>query len=113
LKGHLKQNWDREELAMHGTLSEANLNARHEDRAPAQFRHSPQGFQIWMGASLIDARTLPVALLLISLARPIDVSQEAYFEGEWSERTQRYQRTHIRKHCRFRVFRAKDESALT
>ena len=72
---------------MHLTLSEANLNARHEDRAPAQFRHSPQGFQIWMGASLIDARTLPVALLLISLARPIDVSQEAYFEGEWSERT--------------------------
>ena len=66
-----------------------------------------------MGASLIDARTLPVALLLISLARPIDVSQEAYFEGEWSERTQRYQRTHIRKHGRFRVFRAKDESALT
>ena len=37
----------------------------------------------------------------------------SYFEGEWSERTQRYQRTHIRKHCRFRVFRAKDESALT
>jgi hypothetical protein len=66
-----------------------------------------------MGASLIDAWTLPVALLLISLARPIDVSQKAYFEGEWSERTQRYQCTHIPKHCRFRIFRAKDESALT
>jgi Domain of unknown function (DUF4158) len=40
------------------------------------------------------------------------VPQEAYFEGEWSERTQRYQRALIREHCGFRAFRVQDESSL-
>ena len=34
---------------------------------------------------------------------------EAYFEEEWSERTQRHQRAEIREHCGFRTFHAEDE----
>jgi transposase len=37
------------------------------------------------------------------------VPAQAYTEGEWSERTQRYQRAQIRQHCGFRVFRVEDE----
>jgi hypothetical protein len=30
-------------------------------------------------------------------------------DGDWSERTQRYQRAQIREHCAFRVFHVQDE----
>ena len=46
------------------------------------------------------------------LASQIGVPPEAYFDGEWSERTQRHQRAQIRKHFGFRPFRARDESVL-
>jgi hypothetical protein len=64
-----------------------------------------------LAASSIVAKTLLVALLLISQARPV-CRRRAYFEGERSERTQRYQRALIREHCGFRAFRAQDESFL-
>jgi Domain of unknown function (DUF4158) len=49
--------------------------------------------------------------IVAHLASQTGVPQEAYFEGEWSERTQRYQPALIREHCGFRAFRAQDESS--
>jgi hypothetical protein len=43
------------------------------------------------------------------LAGQVGVSPEAYFEGEWSERTQRHQRAQIREHRGFRPFRTDEE----
>jgi hypothetical protein len=54
-----------------------------------------------------------VAVSLIAhLASQTGVPLEAYFEGEWSERTQRHQRAQIREHCGFRSFCVEDEPAL-
>jgi hypothetical protein len=46
------------------------------------------------------------------LASQIGVPAEAYFDGKWSERTQRHQHAQIRKHFGLRPFRAGDESVL-
>ncbi len=46
------------------------------------------------------------------IASQTGVSAEAYFEGEWSERTQRHQRSQIREHCGFQIFHADDEPAF-
>jgi hypothetical protein len=106
----MKQDWHPDELALHWTLSE-NLNYSARRRAPlgsvSPFFLRPSN---WMGASLIDADV--AGSVVAYLASQTGVHREAYFEGEWSERTQRYQRALIREHCGFRAFRAKDESSL-
>jgi len=43
------------------------------------------------------------------VAAPVGVSLDISAVGPWSERTQRYHRTHIREYCGFRTFRADDE----
>ena len=50
--------------------------------------------------------------IIAHLASQTGVPLEAYFEGDWSERTQRRQRAQIREHCGFRRFRVEDEPAF-
>jgi Domain of unknown function (DUF4158) len=59
-----------------------------------------------------DRREDVAGSIVTHLARQTGVPPEAYSKGEWSERTQRHQRTQIREHCGFRLFRAEDEPAL-
>jgi hypothetical protein len=59
-----------------------------------------------------DRRADVAGSVVAHLASQIGVPAEAYFDGEWSERTQRHQRAQIRKHFGFRPFRARDESVL-
>lgn len=46
------------------------------------------------------------------LASQTGVPPSAYSEGDWSERTQRHQRTQIREHCGFRIFHTEDEPSF-
>ena len=71
------------------------------------------GFAILLKAFQLDGRFPDrredvAGGIVAHLASQTGVPQEAYFGGEWSERTQRYQRALIREHCGFRAFRAKD-----
>jgi TnpA family transposase len=50
--------------------------------------------------------------VVVYLASQIGVPPEVYFDGDWSERTQRRQRARIREYCGFRSFRSRDESGL-
>ena len=54
-----------------------------------------------------DRRADVAGSVVAHLASQIGVPAEAYFDGEWSERTQRHQRAQIRKHFSFRPFRAR------
>jgi Domain of unknown function (DUF4158) len=108
----MKQDWHPEELALHWTLSESEL-----ELLGAKTGATRLSFAILLKAFQFDGR-FPgrredvAGGVVAHLASQTGVPQEAYFEGEWSERTQRYQRALIREHCGFRAFRAKDESSL-
>jgi hypothetical protein len=70
----MKQDWHPEQLALHWTLSESELNFLAQRRAlldsVSPFFSRPSNS---MATSLIDAKTLPVALLLISPAVKFDL----------------------------------------
>src|SRR5260370_13957802 len=50
--------------------------------------------------------------VVVHLANQVGVPPEVYFDGDWSERTQRRQRARIREYCGFRSFRSRDESGF-
>jgi hypothetical protein len=108
----MKQDWHPEELALHWTLSESELELLGTKTGATRL-----SFAILLKASQLDRRFPDrredvAGSIVAHLARQTGVPREAYFEGEWSERTQRYQRALIREHCGFRAFRATDESSL-
>jgi hypothetical protein len=108
----MKQDWHPEELALHWTLSESELELLGTKTGATRL-----SFAILLKAFQLDGRfpdrreDVPGSIVG-HLASQSGVRQEAYFEGEWSERTQRYQRALIREHCGFRAFHAKDEPSL-
>jgi len=50
--------------------------------------------------------------IVAHLAQQTGVPPDAYYDGEWSERTQRHQRAQIRAHGAFRLFRPEDDAVL-
>jgi hypothetical protein len=57
-----------------------------------------------------DRREDIAGSIVAHLASQTGVPPGAYFDGEWSERTQRHQRAEIREHCGFRIFHVEDEA---
>jgi hypothetical protein len=108
----MKQDWHPEELAQHWTLSapELELLGTKTSATRLSFAILLKGFQF--DGRFPDRREDVAGSIVAHLAGQTGVPREAYSEGEWSERTQRYQRAQIREQCGFRVFRAKDEPAL-
>ena len=108
----MKQDWHPEELAQHWTLSapELELLGTKTGATRLSFAILLKGFQF--DGRFPDRREDVAGSIVAHLAGQTGVPREAYSEGEWSERTQRYQRAQIREQCGFRVFRAKDEPAL-
>ena len=108
----MKQDWHPDELAPHWTLSKSELELLGTKTGTTRL-----GFGILLKAfqfsGRFPGRREDVAGGIVAhLASQTGLPQEAYFEGEWSERTQRYQRALIREACGFRAFRAEDESSL-
>ena len=100
----MKQDWHPDELAQHWTLSPDELELLGNKTGPTRLR-----FAVLLKAFQFDGRFPErrgdVAVSIVAhLASQTGVPPEAYFEGEWSERTQRHQRAQIREHCGFRAF---------
>jgi Domain of unknown function (DUF4158) len=108
----MKQDWHPDELALLWTLSESELELLGTKTIATRlsFAILLEAFQL--DGRFPDRRDDVAGSIVAHLASQTGVPREAYFEGEWSGRTQRYQRALIREHCGFRAFRAKDESSL-
>ena len=108
----MKQDWHPEELALHWTLSESELELLGTKTGATRLSFAILLKAFQFDGRFPDRREDVAGGIVAHLASQTGVPQEAYFEGEWSERTQRYQRALIREHCGFRAFRAQDESSL-
>jgi TnpA family transposase len=110
--GTWKRDWHPDALAQHWTLApdERVLLSNKTGATRLRFAVLLKAFQC---EGRFPERREDVAVsIVVHLARQTSVPPDAYFEGEWSERTQRHQRAQIRAHCAFRVFRTEDDSAL-
>jgi Domain of unknown function (DUF4158) len=108
----MQQDWHPDELAQHWTLSsdEQELLSHKTGATRLRFAVLLKAFQ--GDGRFPDRREDVAASIVAHLASQTGVPPEAYFEGEWSERTQRHQRAQIREHCGFRGFRTEAEPAL-
>jgi hypothetical protein len=108
----MKLDWHPDELAQHWTLS-----AEERQLLDSKTSATRLSFAVLLKAFRFDGRFPErrediAGRIVTYLASQTGVPPEAYSEGEWSERTQRYQRAQIRRHCGFRVFRIQDEPAF-
>src|SRR5260370_33367862 len=108
----MKQDWYPDELTQHWTLSaeERELLESKTIATRLSFALLLKAFQF--DGRFPDRREDIAGRIVTYVASQTGVPPAAYSEGEWSERTQRYQRAQIRQCCGFRVFRAEDESAF-
>ena len=108
----MKQDWHPDELAHHWTLSdgERELLANKSGATRLGFAVLLKTFQF--EGRFPDRREDVTGSIVAHLAGQVGVSLEAYFEGEWSKRTQRHQRAQIREHCGFRPFRTDEETTF-
>ena len=100
----MKQDWHPDELAQHWTLS-----AQERELLDSKASTTRLSFAVLLKAFQFDGRfpdrREDIAGGIVNyIASQTGIPPEAYSEGEWSERTQRYQRAQIRQHCGFRVF---------
>src|ERR1700674_14127 len=100
----MKQDWHPDELAQHWTLSldERELLGHKTGAIRLSFAVLLKTFQF--EGRFPDRREEVAGSIVAHLASQTGVPPGPYSEGEWSERTQYYQRAQIREHCGFRVF---------
>src|SRR5271166_3502245 len=101
----MKRAWHPNELAQCWTLSpdELELLGNKTGATRLSFAVLLKAFQF--DGRFPDRREDIDGNIVAHLATQTGVPPEAYSEGDWSERTQRYQRAQIRVHCGSRVFR--------
>jgi TnpA family transposase len=108
----MKPEWHPDELAQHWTLSPDERALLSNKTGATRLR-----FAVLLKVFQYDGR-FPVCRedvavpIVTHLAKQTGVPPDAYYDGEWSERTQRHQRAQIRAHCAFRLFRPEDDPAL-
>jgi hypothetical protein len=105
----MKQDWHPDELTHHWTLSgeERALLGNKAGSTRLSFAVLLKTFQF--EGHFPERREEVVTTIVFHLANQTGVPPEAYFEEEWSERTQRHQRAQIREYCGFQLFHAGDE----
>jgi Domain of unknown function (DUF4158) len=108
----MKQDWHPDELARYWTLSseERELLGNKAGATRLSFAVLLKAFQF--DGRFPERREDIAGSIVAHLASQTGVPHGAYFDGEWSERTQRHQRAEIREHCGFRTFHAEDEAAF-
>lgn len=104
--------WHPDELARHWTLSpdERVLLSNKTGATRLRFAVLLKAFQ--RDGRFPECREDVAVSIVAHLARQTGVPPDAYFDGEWSERTQRHQRAQIREYWAFRLFRPEDDPAL-
>ena len=109
----MKRDWHPDELARYWTLSseERSLLSNKTGSTRLSFAVLLKAFQF--DGRFPERREDIVDSIVAHLASQTGVPHGVYFDGEWSERTQRHQRAEIREHCGFRTFHAEDEAAFT
>jgi TnpA family transposase len=108
----MKQDWHPDELARYWTVSseECELLGNKTGATRLSFAVLLKAYQF--DGRFPDRREDIAGSIVAHLASQTGVPHGAYFDGEWSERTQRHQRAEIREHCGFRIFHAEDEAAF-
>jgi hypothetical protein len=102
----MKRAWHPDELAQCWTLSPDELELLGNKAGVTHLRFAVLLKTFQFDGRFPDRRADVAGGMVAHLASQVGVPAEAYFDGEWSERTQ------IRKHFGFRPFRAGDESVL-
>jgi hypothetical protein len=92
----MKKDWHRDELVQHWLLSPDEHALLGESVAT----------RIHFAILLKDEIDESVVGFV---AKQVGVQPELYFDGDWSERTQRLYRARVRGHCGFQMFRAEHE----
>src|SRR5215470_3176341 len=101
-----------DELAQHWTLSSDERALLSNKTGATRLRFAVL-LKVFQYEGRFPACREDVAVTIVAyLAKQTGVPPDAYYEGEWSERTQRHQRAQIRAHCAFRLFRPEDDPAL-
>ena len=109
----MKRAWHPDELTQCWTLSPDELALLDNKTGVTRLRFAVLLKAFQFDGRFPDRRGDVAGSVVAHLASQIiGVPAEAYFDGEWSERTQRHQRAQIRKHFGFRPFSARDESVL-
>src|SRR5262245_60336471 len=108
----MKRAWHPNELAQCWTLNPDELELLGNKTGVTRLRFAVLLKAFQFDGRFPDRRGDVAGSVVAHLASQIGVPAEAYFDGEWRERTQRHQRAQIRKHFGFRPFRARDESVL-
>jgi TnpA family transposase len=108
----MKQDWHPDELFRYWTLSpdECELLGNKTGATRLSFAVLLKIFQF--EGRFPDRREDIAGSIVAHLANQTNVPPGAYFDGEWSERTQRHQRAEVREHCGFRIFHAEDEASF-
>jgi TnpA family transposase len=109
----MNQDWHPDELAQHWTLSaeERELLGNKTGATRLSFAVLLKSFQI--DGRFPDAPEEVATSVVSHLSTQTGVPSGAFLnDGDWSERTQRYQRAQIREHCGFRLFHVDDEPAF-
>ena len=103
----MKRAWHPDQLAQCWTLNPDELELLGNKTGVTRLRFAVLLKAFQFDGRFPDRRADVAGSVAAHLASQIGVSAEAYFDGEWSERTQRHQRAQIRKHFGFRPFRAR------
>jgi hypothetical protein len=107
----MNKEWHPDELARHWLLSP------HEHDLLGESGAARLNFAILLKAFQLDGRFPErrgdIAESVVAfVSRQLGVLPESYFEEDWSDRTQRFQRAQVREHCGFHAFRSEDEAAF-
>jgi hypothetical protein len=107
----MKKNWHPDELVQHWLLSPDEHVLLGESVATRiHFAILLKAFQL--DGRFPERRDEIAESVVVFVAKQVGVPPELYFDGEWSERTQRLYRARVRGHCGFQMFRAEHEEPL-
>ena len=108
----MQPEWYPDELTQHWTLSPDERALLSNKTGATRLRFAVL-LKVFQYEGCFPACPEDVAVNIVAhLAQQTGVPPDAYYDGEWSERTQRHQRAQIRAHCAFRLFRPEDEPVL-
>jgi hypothetical protein len=108
----MKRAWHLNELDHCWTLSSDELQLLGNKTGATRLRFAVLLKAFQFDGRFPDRRGDVASSVVAHLASQVGVPAEAYFDSEWSERTERHQRAEIREFCGLRPFRTRDESAL-
>jgi hypothetical protein len=108
---YMKKDWHPDELVQHWLLSPDEHALLGESVATRiHFAILLKAFQL--DGRFPERRDEIAESVVGFIAKQVGVPPELYFDGEWSERTQRLYRARVRGHCGFQMFRAEHEEPL-